>query len=78
MEKFQNWAHPPTNFIDQGYNGGQPTNLWSTHTLDSLVDLSIPPENLSLYYQDPQGEIQRPFSGSQLISWFDEGFFYIN
>ena len=53
MENFQNWVHPPTNFIDQGYNGGQPTNLWPTHTPDSLVDLSIPLENLTLYYQDP-------------------------
>ncbi|PIM97949.1 hypothetical protein CDL12_29573 [Handroanthus impetiginosus] len=35
----------------------------------------IPPEELSLYYQDPQGEIQGPFLGVDIISWFEQGFF---
>ncbi|XP_051139287.1 protein ESSENTIAL FOR POTEXVIRUS ACCUMULATION 1-like isoform X2 [Andrographis paniculata] len=33
------------------------------------------PEDLVLYYKDPQGEIQGPFSGSDIISWFESGYF---
>ncbi|CAK7349285.1 unnamed protein product [Dovyalis caffra] len=36
------------------------------------------PENLVLYYKDPQGEIQGPFSGSDIIGWFEAGFFGID
>ncbi|XP_042063770.1 protein ESSENTIAL FOR POTEXVIRUS ACCUMULATION 1-like [Salvia splendens] len=39
------------------------------------LDRGIPPEELSLYYQDPQGEIQGPFLGVDIISWFEQGFF---
>ncbi|KNA25616.1 hypothetical protein SOVF_004840 isoform B [Spinacia oleracea] len=35
----------------------------------------VPPEELSLYYSDPQGEIQGPFLGVDIISWFEQGFF---
>ncbi|KAL0432425.1 UNVERIFIED_CONTAM: protein ESSENTIAL FOR POTEXVIRUS ACCUMULATION 1 [Sesamum latifolium] len=35
------------------------------------------PEDLVLYYKDPQGEIQGPFSGSDIISWFEAGYFGI-
>ena len=35
----------------------------------------ISPEELSLYYRDPQGEIQGPFLGVDIISWFEQGFF---
>ncbi|KAL6966486.1 hypothetical protein U1Q18_032266 [Sarracenia purpurea var. burkii] len=35
----------------------------------------IQPEELSLYCQDPQGEIQGPFLGVDIISWFEQGFF---
>ncbi|KAL6969230.1 hypothetical protein U1Q18_028955 [Sarracenia purpurea var. burkii] len=35
----------------------------------------IQPEELSLYYRDPQGEIQGPFLGVDIISWFEQGFF---
>ncbi|CAH9082518.1 unnamed protein product [Cuscuta epithymum] len=35
----------------------------------------IPPEQLSLYYRDPQGAIQGPFLGVDIISWFEQGFF---
>ncbi|KVI05693.1 GYF-like protein [Cynara cardunculus var. scolymus] len=38
----------------------------------------IPPEELSLYYCDPQGEIQGPFLGVDIISWFEQGFFGSN
>ncbi|XP_074563327.1 uncharacterized protein LOC141819958 isoform X5 [Curcuma longa] len=33
------------------------------------------PEELSLYYRDPQGDIQGPFLGFDIISWFEQGFF---
>ncbi|XP_047255004.1 uncharacterized protein LOC107847465 isoform X1 [Capsicum annuum] len=41
----------------------------------NLLGRGIPPEELSLYYRDPQGEIQGPFLGGDIISWFDQGFF---
>lgn len=37
-----------------------------------------PPENLILYYKDPQGEIQGPFPGSDIIGWFEAGYFGID
>ncbi|XP_052187806.1 protein ESSENTIAL FOR POTEXVIRUS ACCUMULATION 1-like [Diospyros lotus] len=40
-----------------------------------LLGGSILPDDLSLYYQDPQGEIQGPFLGADIISWFEQGFF---
>ncbi|XP_026659790.2 protein ESSENTIAL FOR POTEXVIRUS ACCUMULATION 1-like isoform X2 [Phoenix dactylifera] len=36
------------------------------------------PEDLLLYYKDPQGRIQGPFSGSDLIGWFEAGYFGID
>lgn len=33
------------------------------------------PEELILYYKDPQGRIQGPFNGVDLISWFENGYF---
>lgn len=36
------------------------------------------PEDLSLYYKDPQGQIQGPFAGSDLIGWFEAGYFGID
>ncbi|WVZ60729.1 hypothetical protein U9M48_010713 [Paspalum notatum var. saurae] len=35
----------------------------------------ISPENLSLYYKDPKGQTQGPFPGSDIIGWFEAGFF---
>nr|GMD97991.1 uncharacterized protein LOC109175541 isoform X2 [Ipomoea batatas] len=39
------------------------------------VGRGVLPEELSLYYRDPQGEIQGPFLGVDIISWFEQGFF---
>ncbi|KAK8962471.1 hypothetical protein KSP40_PGU021171 [Platanthera guangdongensis] len=36
------------------------------------------PEHLSLFYKDPHGQVQGPFSGSNLIEWFDAGYFGID
>lgn len=37
-----------------------------------------PPEQLILLYVDPQGTIQGPFLGADIISWFEQGFFGID
>eukprot|EP00250_Pteridium_aquilinum_P034204 c7234_g2_i1 orf=265-3567(+) len=34
-----------------------------------------PPEELSLFYTDPQGEVQGPFVGADIIAWFELGYF---
>ncbi|GMJ02661.1 Essential for poteXvirus Accumulation 1 [Hibiscus trionum] len=36
------------------------------------------PEDLILHYKDPQGEIQGPFSGIDIIGWFEAGYFGID
>lgn len=36
------------------------------------------PEDLVLYYKDPRGEIQGPFVGSDIIGWFEAGYFGID
>ncbi|KAG8477206.1 hypothetical protein CXB51_030632 [Gossypium anomalum] len=41
------------------------------HSLES----AIPPEDMSLCYLDPQGVIQGPYLGIDIISWFELGYF---
>ncbi|KAF8046217.1 hypothetical protein N665_3936s0005 [Sinapis alba] len=36
---------------------------------------AMPPEEFMFSYIDPQGVIQGPFIGSDIISWFEQGFF---
>ncbi|KAI4316808.1 hypothetical protein L6164_024751 [Bauhinia variegata] len=36
------------------------------------------PEELSLFYKDPQGQIQGPFKGIDIIGWFEAGYFGID
>ncbi|XP_010460473.1 PREDICTED: uncharacterized protein LOC104741332 isoform X2 [Camelina sativa] len=36
---------------------------------------AMPPEEFLFLYIDPQGVIQGPFIGSDIISWFEQGFF---
>ncbi|XP_050363641.1 protein ESSENTIAL FOR POTEXVIRUS ACCUMULATION 1 isoform X2 [Argentina anserina] len=36
------------------------------------------PEELQLYYKDPHGVIQGPFSGEDIIGWFEAGYFGID
>ncbi|CAK9162003.1 unnamed protein product [Ilex paraguariensis] len=36
------------------------------------------PEDLLLYYRDPQGEVQGPFAGIDVIGWFEAGYFGID
>ncbi|XP_039029441.1 GRB10-interacting GYF protein 1-like [Hibiscus syriacus] len=44
-----------------------------THLLESVT--VNPPEHLSLYYLDPQGVIQGPYLGIDIITWFEQGYF---
>ncbi|KAF5748683.1 hypothetical protein HS088_TW04G00641 [Tripterygium wilfordii] len=44
------------------------------HSLES----GIPPEELSLYYLDPQGNVQGPYLGIDIITWFEQGYFGID
>lgn len=39
------------------------------------LEKGIPPEELSLLYRDPQGVVQGPFLGVDIISWYEQGFF---
>ncbi|CAL0332670.1 unnamed protein product [Lupinus luteus] len=36
------------------------------------------PEDLSLFYKDPKGQIQGPFKGIDIIGWFEAGYFGID
>ncbi|XWS24347.1 hypothetical protein CRYUN_Cryun28dG0093800 [Craigia yunnanensis] len=36
------------------------------------------PEDLLLHYKDPRGEVQGPFSGIDIIGWFEAGYFGID
>ncbi|KAF8040942.1 hypothetical protein BT93_B2995 [Corymbia citriodora subsp. variegata] len=55
------------------HEGGNIHHLSSNEEKES--ERSISAEELSLYYLDPQGEIQGPFLGVDIISWFEQGFF---
>ncbi|GMI98135.1 hypothetical protein HRI_003482800 [Hibiscus trionum] len=39
------------------------------------LESTPPPEELSLCYLDPQGVIQGPYLGMDIISWFEQGYF---
>ncbi|KAJ6691281.1 GYF DOMAIN-CONTAINING PROTEIN [Salix koriyanagi] len=41
----------------------------------SLFDVITPLEELSLCYLDPQGAIQGPYLGIDIIAWFEQGYF---
>ncbi|XP_057777016.1 protein ESSENTIAL FOR POTEXVIRUS ACCUMULATION 1-like isoform X2 [Salvia miltiorrhiza] len=58
---------------EQFWDGGMHKTGSRAH--EYQLDRGIPPEELSLYYRDPQGEIQGPFLGVDIISWFEQGFF---
>ncbi|GAB2248135.1 hypothetical protein Droror1_Dr00008017 [Drosera rotundifolia] len=62
-------------FVSPILGGGQIPNLYSSPNKNDAFGSGIPPEELTLYYHDPQGEIQGPFLGVDIISWFEQGFF---
>ncbi|XP_010531016.1 PREDICTED: uncharacterized protein LOC104807415 isoform X3 [Tarenaya hassleriana] len=39
------------------------------------LEKATPPEEMMLFYIDPQGDIQGPFPDSDVILWFGQGFF---
>ncbi|KAG8655973.1 protein ESSENTIAL FOR POTEXVIRUS ACCUMULATION 1 isoform X5 [Manihot esculenta] len=48
--------------------------LKSNNEARSLRSIMVP-EELSLYYLDPQGEIQGPYLGIDIITWLEQGYF---
>ncbi|WCJ35164.1 GYF domain-containing protein [Euphorbia peplus] len=79
-----NVSNPPNTRDDPRWRGGEDPILkrQSSIVLDRDQELKkftqLPPENLILYYKDPQGEIQGPFSGSDIIGWFEAAYFGID
>ncbi|KAJ6825267.1 uncharacterized protein M6B38_381110 [Iris pallida] len=59
-------------FIQEASNGGK---YQTNNEVNKLVEPLIPPEELTLFYRDPQGDIQGPFLGIDIIQWFEDGFF---
>ncbi|KAH9772466.1 GYF domain-containing protein [Citrus sinensis] len=57
--------------------GTDAPQLGSNVTMKEL-ERATPPEQLVLYYVDPQGATQGPFLGADIISWFEQGFFGID
>ncbi|KAL3676449.1 hypothetical protein R1sor_026397 [Riccia sorocarpa] len=55
--------------------GGQYSGIPDREASGKSASRFVPPEELSLYYTDPQGEMQGPFLGSDIIDWFEAGFF---
>ncbi|GAB4839734.1 hypothetical protein Ancab_020444 [Ancistrocladus abbreviatus] len=64
-------------FVSQSLGDSRSANLQFSQikTGSSHMENGIPPEELTLYYLDPQGEVQGPFLGVDIISWFEQGFF---
>ncbi|XP_061353364.1 protein ESSENTIAL FOR POTEXVIRUS ACCUMULATION 1-like isoform X2 [Gastrolobium bilobum] len=46
--------------------------------LETRRVLQTAPEELSLLYRDPKGQIQGPFKGIDIIGWFEAGYFGID
>ncbi|KAK8937155.1 hypothetical protein KSP39_PZI012064 [Platanthera zijinensis] len=65
----------PSSSIDHGF--ADPSILREKLT-DRKPQQYPSPEHLSLFYKDPHGQVQGPFSGSNLIEWFDAGYFGID
>ncbi|KAH0462854.1 hypothetical protein IEQ34_010429 [Dendrobium chrysotoxum] len=53
-----------------------PRNMGEKHANSEVRHMEMTShEELSLFYRDPQGDIQGPFLGVDIISWFEQGFF---
>ncbi|CAI9763712.1 unnamed protein product [Fraxinus pennsylvanica] len=61
---------------DDSIMRSQPSAVFDRE-LESCKNSQPSPEDLVLYYKDPQGEIQGPFAGSDIIGWFEAGYFGI-
>ncbi|CAA2975644.1 uncharacterized protein LOC111408962 isoform X2 [Olea europaea var. sylvestris] len=62
--------------VDDSILRRQPSAVFDRE-LESRKNSQPSPEDLVLYYKDPQGEIQGPFAGSDIIGWFEAGYFGI-
>ncbi|XP_022854606.1 uncharacterized protein LOC111375920 isoform X1 [Olea europaea var. sylvestris] len=62
-----------TTSSEQYWDGSH--HKFGSRTSENQLERRILPEELSLYYRDPQGDIQGPFLGVDIISWFEQGFF---
>ncbi|KAL2903818.1 GYF domain-containing protein mpd2 [Bienertia sinuspersici] len=64
-------------FVSESLDNSQGNSLLYAQSEKDFnhVGDDVQPEELSLYYRDPQGEIQGPFLGVDIISWFTQGFF---
>ncbi|KAG2318861.1 hypothetical protein Bca4012_054936 [Brassica carinata] len=68
FDKFSDAGEP---LVEQDYTGKlQQPDIEVNHSEGTL-----PPEEFMFSYIDPQGVIQGPFIGSDIISWFEQGFF---
>lgn len=47
----------------------------ASYTDGKASGLASYPEELTLYYLDPQGGVQGPFMGTDIISWYEDGYF---
>ncbi|KAL2504108.1 GYF domain-containing protein [Abeliophyllum distichum] len=61
---------------DESIMRRQPSAVFDRE-LESCKNSQPSPEDLVLYYKDPRGEIQGPFAGSDIIGWFEAGYFGI-
>ncbi|CAL1358418.1 unnamed protein product [Linum trigynum] len=61
---------PPTQ-----QSGGSNQSFTNRNYKATPVGDDIPPEELSLFYLDPQGAIQGPYLGIDIITWFEQGYF---
>ncbi|KAL5220636.1 hypothetical protein ABZP36_025349 [Zizania latifolia] len=54
----------------------QPPALYQNSDMDVKASGQASyPEDLTLYYLDPQGGMQGPFLGADIISWYEDGYF---
>ncbi|OEL16447.1 hypothetical protein BAE44_0022534 [Dichanthelium oligosanthes] len=69
------FGHQIPNFLNQET---KTVGMPSVDDFTSLVQPHPNPESLSLFYKDPQGQVQGPFSGADIIGWFEAGYFGID
>lgn len=54
----------------------QPPVLYQNNDMDTKASGQASyPEDLTLFYLDPQGGMQGPFLGADIISWYEDGYF---
>ncbi|GAB2224871.1 hypothetical protein Drorol1_Dr00005649 [Drosera rotundifolia] len=64
--------------VGHDHNGRSQSSLVLDEEQEPRKPVQPSPEDLHLFYKDPQGEIQGPFSGTDIIGWFESGYFGID